>query len=265
VKFLKSIFNPSQPPIVHPSRRALLFAINDYPGSQNDLRGCINDQYDLKDKLNDEFGLFTVKTVSNRRATVGNFKKLLNEEVDILWPGDTLLVHYSGHGTYVKDKSGDEADGYDEALYLYDGALIDDDIKEILDKIPEGAIVVMMFDCCYSGTITKSLNMRPDKIRFVQLEDYSKEVSKVKSRVAVSEEMKWITFSGSSAHQTSADAYIDGQYNGAFTYFALRYLKPMITYNQWFHYVSEAFKLSRFEQTPQIEGNNALRNNLVLY
>ena len=161
------------------------------------------------------------------------------------------------------DKDGDEADGYDEALYLYDGVLIDDDIKDILDKIPEGVTVILIFDCCYSGTITKSVVPKPEKTRFVQLEREAKEVSKVRSRVAINEGQRWITFSGSGEHQTSADAYIDGQYNGAFTYFAMKALQPGITYNQWFYRVKNLFETSRFEQRPQMEGNEALRNNLV--
>lgn len=265
LNFFRRVFNPPKPPIVHPTRRILSFGINNYPGTENDLRGCVTDQFDLKDRFEDAFPEFTMERISNTSVTISSFKYHLTKEIDLLVPnsGDILLVHYSGHGTYVKDRNGDEADGYDEALYLYDGALIDDDIKEILNKIPEGVTVVLLFDCCYSGTITRSLSPRPQKIRFVQTEKESKETVKVRSRVAVAEDMKWITFSGSGEHQTSADAYIDGQYRGAFTHFAMKALGPNITYNQWFNYVDNLFKASSFEQRPQMEGNEALRNNLV--
>jgi hypothetical protein len=53
----------------------------------------------------------------------------------IIGDGPTLIVWYSGHGTYVTDHSGDEADGYDEALALRDGNLVDDDIHYILKSI----------------------------------------------------------------------------------------------------------------------------------
>jgi len=49
--------------------------------------------------------------------------------------GPTLVVWYSGHGSYVRDVHGDEEDGVDETLYLYDGNLVDDDINSILQTI----------------------------------------------------------------------------------------------------------------------------------
>ena len=49
--------------------------------------------------------------------------------------GPTLIVWYSGHGSYVRDTNGDEADGVDETLYLYDGNLVDDELNNILQGI----------------------------------------------------------------------------------------------------------------------------------
>ena len=57
---------------------------------------------------------------------------LMNKKV---FSDKTLVVHYSGHGTFVKDRNGDEADGQDEAMYLYDGALLDDELSLVICKI----------------------------------------------------------------------------------------------------------------------------------
>ncbi|CAN0392663.1 unnamed protein product, partial [Hapterophycus canaliculatus] len=50
--------------------------------------------------------------------------------------GDSLFMHYSGHGGSVKDTSGDEADNMDETMvpvdYQSSGQITDDEIlKEV--------------------------------------------------------------------------------------------------------------------------------------
>jgi hypothetical protein len=53
----------------------------------------------------------------------------------VMGEGPTLIVWYSGHGSYTTDGSGDETDGVDETLYLSDGNLRDDELCEILRNI----------------------------------------------------------------------------------------------------------------------------------
>jgi len=70
--------------------------------------------------------------------------------------GDHLFLQYSGHGTSVKDMSGDEADGIDEALCPLDGGVIIDDwlfenvVKGFEDKSKTSLFI--MVDACHSGT-----------------------------------------------------------------------------------------------------------------
>jgi len=47
----------------------------------------------------------------------------------------TLMIQYSGHGTFVTDTDHDEADGQDEAMYVYDGMILDDTLSEIFSLI----------------------------------------------------------------------------------------------------------------------------------
>jgi len=243
-------------------KTALLFAINDYPGSANDLRGCIKDQLNVVDKLNKQFLGFVIKTFKDSQVTRKVFITEVTSAINELKPGDVLLVHYSGHGTQVYDKSGDEKDGYDEALYLYDGVVIDDDIGSYLKNIPDGAIVVLMFDSCFSGTVTRSSKDKKNKIKFVKTEGLP---LRRKKRIRISkEEMKWIVFSGCEEHQTSADAYINGDYNGAFTYYAMKTLVPNITYNEWLVQIKKYLPSSIFEQIPTLEGKVSLFDNKVL-
>ena len=74
-------------------------------------------------------------------------------------PGDVLALQFAGHGTQLPDLNGDEEDNSDEAICPYDFAdgafLIDDDIRELFSKIPDGVNVTCFFDCCHSGTATR--------------------------------------------------------------------------------------------------------------
>lgn len=64
-------------------------------------------------------------------------------------PGDSIFLHYSGHGSKMRDDDNEEADGYDEALVPLDfqsnGMIRDDDLYDILVKgLPEGVHVVAL-------------------------------------------------------------------------------------------------------------------------
>lgn len=262
-KLFPNWFKPDIDPIPdtdEPKQIALMFAINNYPGSANDLRGCLNDQTDVANKLNELFPGFFIRQFRDSEVTRSKFISEITNAIDSLNAGDVLLVHYSGHGTQVYDKSGDEADGYDEAVYLYDGTVIDDDIGDALQNIPEGATVVLAFDSCFSGTVTRAI--LPMKNKYVQNPDIPKRDNK-RHRFNKSD-MKWIVLSGCSENQTSADAYINGRYNGAFTYYLLKTLTKGITYKEWIDNIHKYLPSNNFNQNPTLEGNESLFNNQVL-
>jgi hypothetical protein len=65
-----------------------------------------------------------------------------------------IVVFYVGHGTYTKDKDGDEDDGNDEAFYFVDGTLIDDVLfQNLYDNKCPSSIATLVSDCCHSGSI----------------------------------------------------------------------------------------------------------------
>lgn len=72
--------------------------------------------------------------------------------------GDTCVVHYSGHGGYLKDDNGDEPDRRDETLVPLDyntaGQIRDDDLfKSLVVQVPKGVLLMCLMDSCYSGTV----------------------------------------------------------------------------------------------------------------
>jgi len=254
--FKRWFHKPDPVPTEPANKRILLFAINDYPGSANDLSGCLNDIDDVEKMLNAAFPGFNILKFKDSQVTRKAFIDNITSAISLLRPGDELAVWYSGHGTYTYDKNGDEQDGYDEAVYLYDGMVIDDDIGAALKNIPDGATVLLCFDSCFSGTVTRN----PHKNRFIDPGLPRREKKRVRFNKA---EMNYIVISGCGEHQTSADAYIDGRYNGAFTYFALKTLAPGITYNQWIGRIHQYLPSKDFDQNPTIEGNSILLNKKV--
>jgi hypothetical protein len=247
--------NPPSTTWEHSDRVALLFGINNYPGSANDLNGCINDINLAEQKLK---GLFQIRKFKDSEVTVANFKKQVEYAIENSVVGDMIYIHYSGHGTYVEDKNGDEIDGYDEALYLYDGVLIDDDLNAILQTVPNGVTVVLLLDSCFSGSATRD----PHRIRFMPPKFQRNEHLQIKR--SWYEDMKWVVLSGCAENQTSADAFINGCWNGAFTYFALNCLVGNMTYITWHAKIREYLPNRDFDQEPTLEGNLLLINKQVL-
>lgn len=144
--------------------RSLLIGIN-YVGQQGELAGCHNDVSMMKayiathgytgDEANCKILMDDgVHGTPDHKGVIGGIRWL----VDGAEAGDSLFMHYSGHGGSVKDTSGDEADGMDETLvpvdYQQSGQITDDEIlKELVIGLPEGVTLTVVMDCCHSGSI----------------------------------------------------------------------------------------------------------------
>merc|ERR1711982_151627 len=126
-------------------------------------------------------------------------------------PGDVLFFHYSGHGAQVPDKSGHEADGYNERICPVDfnkaGQIVDDELwGRLVYKLPNGARLTAIMDCCHSGT-GLDLNF-----------DYNLHSRRWKEDINPAHAQGDIVlFSGCEDSQTSADVMEKYQAGGAMT------------------------------------------------
>ncbi|KAF8412486.1 hypothetical protein HHK36_000451 [Tetracentron sinense] len=73
-------------------------------------------------------------------------------------PGDSLVFHFSGHGSQQRNYNGGEADGYDETLSPLDfeteGVITDEEINAtIVQPLPHGVKLHAIIDACRSGTV----------------------------------------------------------------------------------------------------------------
>lgn len=307
--------------------KALLCGINNY-ASISDLRGCLNDVDDLQSLLVDvfKFDENNVKTLRDKQVTKSAVEKQWQWLLRGAKPGDRLVFHFSGHGSYTDDRDGDEGeDGVDELICLYDmdwektgSYLLDDDLRRMTEQIPDGVFFTFLFDSCHSGTATKmaprpgvrTASLDPAKrplvdvetslarldvrggartaslrtaaeavggvispesteeerdvvlVRFVEppagvLETLRKSGVRRAMRTApLAGEMNHVLLAGSQSDQTSADAFIEGDYHGAFTYHLCRTVRKAgsaIDHRTLIRDVRLALQRERFSQVPQLE------------
>lgn len=105
-----------------------------------------------------DFQFAEEETDRYRRPTKHNMRMALYWLVQGCKPGDSLVFHFSGHGSQQRNYSGDEVDGYDETLCPTDfethGMILDDEINAtIVRPLPRGAKLHAIIDACHSGTV----------------------------------------------------------------------------------------------------------------
>ena len=245
---------------------ALLFGINDYQGSGNDLNGCINDIEDVSADLKKRFPGFLIRIFKDSEVTTSRLISEIESVIEIAkqtYEKIFLYIHYSGHGTQVPDNTGKEKNGYHEALYLHNGPLIDDVIYNIQQRTPDNLTVLVKLDCCFSGNFgERKMNPRNVKNRFMPLPGV-KISQKPVNRFALTDLFqKWVFISGCGEEQTSADAYFT-RYNGAFTYYDLKSFSNKSTYVSEVPVVRSFLRANDFDQVPEISGPEERQNKIV--
>ncbi len=206
-------------------------------------------------------------------------------------PGDHVVFTFSSHGTQVPSLPGDqdEPDNLDEAFACYDlkeggedwdrkTVIVDDELRELFAKVPEGVLLEVVLDTCHSGTGTRDLDdiqqamllgrrprflppptrqgltrarsirsARPRKVDNKALV----ELTKTKGPSA-----KPVLYAACQPNQTAADARFDNRSNGAFTYLFLKALAadPSQTRRQLHSTIIKGLKSEDFEQRSTLEG-----------
>ncbi|MBN2013526.1 caspase family protein [candidate division KSB1 bacterium] len=234
-------------------KKALNIGINNYPGSANDLQGCVNDADDWAKRL--QVLGFETEILVDKKATIATVKNKMKNLITSATAGDVVVVSYSGHGTNVYDTSGDEPDYYDEALYLYDGVLLDDDISDIIRQAQSDVSIVVILDSCFSGTATRLAKLNTHIPRFIKTADIPPTATKRRDFLS-EDDMVEILISGCSDNEYSYDAYLNNRYNGAFTYYALSVMQDDQTYDSFFTALRKVLPSDEFPQTPQLEGSS---------
>jgi hypothetical protein len=258
---------------------ALCVGINDYPGTDMDLAGCSNDAKDWAKalKAND----FEVETLFDKEATGDHILSGIERLVMLAEKGDSIVITYSGHGSFVPDESGDEEDGCDECLCPYDiidnGPIVDDELGNLFSEIRDGVKAVFLSDSCHSGTVAKFMPIltppttttksAPQRtIRFMPPGVFlPKKALKMIGQTLTcrpttpSDESRMLLIAGCQDVEYSYDAYFKGRPNGAFTFCALKALNEMpgagtglVNYAQWFKAIRRMLPSRQYPQSPSL-------------
>jgi hypothetical protein len=264
-----------------PMKKALLVGINKYrPDLNADLRGCVNDVENMRDVLIRYFGFATenIRVVIDDRATKAAMIERLRWLLNGAAAGDELVFHYSGHGSQVRDRNGDELDDQlDEILcphdMNWDDPFTDDTLGNMFKQLPNGVFLTMVCDSCHSGTMTRTLgnpgNPHDIKPRFimppfdVRCRSLNQILPKRKMGKSPKSTQRHVLLSGCKDNQTSADAFINNKYQGALTWAFTTVVKsnPNLTWPEIHQKVLA--KLNGYTQEPQLSGDNDLLNRKI--
>ena len=123
------------PPLPDCERRALVVGLSRvqagaYGAWSGGCGRCVQDAQGFAN-LTESVSIPTI-TLLNEAATAENWDREAGDLADQLHVGDLLVLYFSCHGGQATDSSGDEADGMDEYLALWDGPLLDDRIGAFL-------------------------------------------------------------------------------------------------------------------------------------
>ena len=254
-------------------KRALITGINNYPGTRNDLNGCVNDAKEWKGLLINKYGYNEIRTLFNDNVTIKNVTNNMIDVVKSSKDGDKLAITYSGHGSKARDRNGDEPDKIDETWYLYDGHLLDDTIRSIISKLNKNVRLTIISDSCHSGTVSRAfLSTMSDetyyaKPRYMPPEDEIEAITMgapVARKFLQENDMNHILITGAKSTEYSYDAYFDKPM-GAMSYYAINILKktPNITYEQFYKQLRKQLPSGKYKQTPQLEGRQEYKNRIM--
>jgi len=256
------------------AKRALCVGINNYPGTQQDLNGCVNDAHAWADLLvaHYDFAQSDVTRLLDAQATKASILAGIKSLLAGAQAGDVLVFTNSSHGTYLPDTGDDEPDRYDEALVPHDfkhNLIVDDELRTLFAGLPAGVGLTIISDSCHSGSVTRDVApaiIPPPRPRLLRPRDLGRpdlpdaQLAKLRSSHRAGypqSDMKEILLSGCKSTEYSYDAQIGGAFHGAMTYYAIETIKEAgykITYAGLAQDVNDKLVTEGYRQTPQLEG-----------
>ncbi len=282
-----------------PRGRALLVGIDKYqtPGVTPTAGGEADAS--AMSRLIQEQGWFhpdEVRTLIGPAATAQRIEQeFLRWLIQGSRPGEQIFFFYSGHGTQVLDVDGDERasdqhDDRDEAIAPYDAygangklynVITDDQFNQWIEQL-SGRSVVLVFDSCHSGTVSRSLDrstpprdlpgpryfpsddqwisspgtrsMRDSAAYQVQDGPASRNLKLVVDKARLTPNARVTLISAARSHQLAYPMLTPARtIRGALSHFLEEGLRQRLTVNQLYGYVRE--KIERAQAERRLQGS----------
>lgn len=225
--------------------RVLTIGVSNYPKSSGwDKINAHNDVEKMK-------SLFPKATVlEDEKATYSGILGAMQAFGKSIVPGDTIIVHFSGHGQQIiTRKSTEEQDGVDEAIVPFDACkrkgtnysgdkhLVDDTFGAQVDAIRKSVgasgLVIVLIDACHSDSMDKDASTVKDVCRGTneifgaeemsedQIEELrSKYRNRDSSNLTSSKEMGNVIYlSACRSDQRNHEIVVDGSGFGSLTFY----------------------------------------------
>ncbi|MER9947173.1 caspase family protein [Mesorhizobium sp. M0047] len=270
---------------------ALLVGIDDYPLPIPKLQGCVNDIGELKQYLHARVDpghraleeALKIKTLIDGEATRDAVIHAFRNHLGHAGPDDVVLFGYSGHGSQQQSPEqfwNIEPDHLDETLVLHDSRsegswdLADKELSKLITEVSKrGAHVVVLLDCCHSGSGTRApgvsvtaVRRAPTDLRQRSLESFIFTLDEL-SEVGSTRDLRTSPsgWEGTGRHvllaacrdDEEAKEYQGGDTTrGAFSYFlgeTLRTVGGAITYRDLFARAAALVQGQVQRQSPQLE------------
>lgn len=189
---------------------------------------------------------FRVARLVGKRATADGIRRGLKQLERQTKAGDMVYIHFSGHGQPVEDLSGDEPDGWDEAIVPYDAGqryvagvyeggrhIVDDElnvrVSAIRRRAGKNGFVYVVVDACHAGGASRGEDTEEDTV-FVRGTNagFSRSgkpfVPRIDTRPVIripggANMADACYLEACRSYQTNTEIKADGQYYGPLTYY----------------------------------------------
>jgi len=244
--------------------KTILLSMN---ANTNRLRFTTEDNKKITDAFKKIYNnKITIHQIIN--VTRDKYKQAIKKIRKEIKPHDNLIIYFSGHGTTVYDTSGDESDGYDEALVGYYKAshkvnihdlITDDELSHDLRQFNLNQHnITLILDTCFSAGMQKSLSMQAtniavNKYTFISTKKTQRPkniFTPLEGTSGILDHINGRLFAASSEDQEALE------YNtfkgGIFTYFLVKQLNQQRNINQAFRLARlQVIKITNGQQEPK--------------